>query len=340
MLKIGVIGLGEVSKVHISNIQHNPDARLVAVCDGDETLKNKVNEGNFYISYNEMLEKETLDCVHICLPHYLHYSVTKACVEKGIHVYQEKPLALNMDESTALVHLEESYQNTKICISLQNRFNETFEKLLDMIQTGEYGQVTGIKGLLTWYRPQSYYDEKPWRSHMNTAGGGVMINQAIHTLDLMQLVGGKIQSINGTLNNLLDYGYEVEDTAAANIQFTNGARGLFFATNANTTNSSIELQVVLEKAKLTIKDGILTIRHKDNVKERIVEDAKLPGEKFYYGPGHTKLINQFYNCIERDTNNYVHAKDAMVSMEMIDAIRSSSQSQEVVYLYEAEDKTV
>ena len=91
---------------------------------------------------------------------------------------------------------------------------------------------------------------KPWRGTMERAGGGVMINQAIHTLDLMQLVGGEVETVRGSISNLYDYGYDVEDTAVANIKFENGATGLFFATVTNASNSSVEFQVILEKGKL------------------------------------------------------------------------------------------
>ena len=141
----------------------------------------------------------------------------------------------------------------------------------------------------------------------------------------MQLLGGEINELRGSINNLLDYGIEVEDTATANIKFKNGATGLFFATNSNFGNSSVEFQVVFENAKFTIKDSILTRVNEEGKKERMVEDAKLPGSKFYYGASHTKLINHFYTCIENDTSDYVHVKDALPSIEIIDAIRKSSE---------------
>ena len=328
MLKVGVIGLGDISRIHIPVIQDNPDAVLTAVCDLDESLA--VPGAAFYTDYHEMLAMEALDCVHICLPHHLHYAATKACVEKGVHVFQEKPLALNAKEGGSLVELEERYKNVKICICLQNRLNETFEKLLEIVESGEYGKVLGIKGLVTWFRPKAYYDIKPWRGQMDLAGGGVMINQALHTMDLMQLLGGKIVKIKGSIDQLLDYGIEVEDTATANIQFANGATGLLFATNANAINSSVELQVILEKGKFTIKDSILTQSDDDGRKEEIIEDKKLPGTKFYYGASHAKLINQFYECIQNDTDDYIHAKDAQISMEMIQAIRDSSDNRKEI----------
>ncbi|MCQ6275641.1 Gfo/Idh/MocA family oxidoreductase [Bacillus sp. V3B] len=325
MLKVAVIGLGDVSTIHLSAIEANPNVELVAVCDIDETLKDTVSDVRFYSDFHMMIEKEKLDCVHICLPHYLHLPATKACVEKGIHVFQEKPLALNTDEGLVLAKLEEDHKDVKICICFQNRYNETFEKLQDIVKSGQYGKIIGIKGLVTWFRPKDYYELKPWRGKMAYAGGGVMINQSIHTLDLMQLLGGEIEEIRGSIDHLLDYGIEVEDTAVANIKFKNGATGLFFATNSSFGNSSVELQVVFENEKFTIKDSSLTRLNENGKKEKMIEDAKLPGAKFYYGASHVKLINQFYSCIANDTNDYVHVKEALPSIQIIDNIRKSSE---------------
>lgn len=325
MLKVAVIGLGDVSTIHLTAIQANPNVELVAICDIDPTRKSMVPQSKFYTDYNEMLDNEAIDCVHICLPHYLHYPVTQACVEKGVHVFQEKPLALNEEEGLALLKIEEDHQDIKICLCMQNRYNESFEKLQQIVNSGQYGEIIGIKGLVTWFRPKDYYKLKPWRGTMAEAGGGVMINQSIHTLDLMQLLGGPIKGIRGSIDNLLDYGIEVEDTATAHIKFENGAKGLFFATNSNFGNSSVELQVVFENEKFTIKDSTLTRLNENGKKEKMVEDAKLPGAKFYYGASHMRLINHFYSCIESDSQDYVHVKDALISIQMIDAIRKSSE---------------
>lgn len=332
MLKVAVIGLGDISKIHIPAIQANPNAQLVAVCDIDEALKASVPDVNFYTDYHAMLEKESLDCVHVCLPHYLHYPATKAFVEKGVHVFQEKPLSLNTEEGLALAKLEEEYKDVKVCVCFQNRYNESFEMLQEIVASGQYGKVVGVKGLVTWFRPKAYYDVKPWRGKMEFAGGGVMINQALHTMDLMQLIGGEITSIRGSIDQLLDYDIEVEDTATAHIQFKNGAKGLFFATNANAENSSVELQVLMEKGKFTIKDSILTIVNEKGKKEELIEDAKLPGTKFYYGASHVKLINHFHACIAEDTQDYVHVKDALTSIKMIDAIRKSSETKQKIIM--------
>ncbi|MDW8564985.1 Gfo/Idh/MocA family protein [Staphylococcus shinii] len=331
MLKVGVVGLGDISQIHIHAIQQNPKAELIAVCDEDASLKNKAPYGNFYNDLNSMLDSEMLDCVHICLPHHLHVSATTTCVKKGVHVLQEKPLAINAKEGLELVTLKRQYPKTKIGICFQNRYNDTFQTLQHIVRSGQYGEVIGVKGLVTWFRPESYYTEKPWRGQMALAGGGVLINQSIHTLDLMQLLCGDIASIKGTVSQLLDYNIEVEDTASAHIKFANNANGMFFATNANFGNSSVELQVIFENEKLTIKDNILTRMNKQGYKIQIEEDEKLAGDKSYYGPSHSKLINQFYNCIIEDTDDYIEPRDALASIAMIDAIQKSSKSNSIIH---------
>jgi predicted dehydrogenase len=124
----------------------------------------------------------------------------------------------------------------------------------------------------------------------------------------------------------------VEDTASARIQFKNGAKGLFFATNANADNSSVELEVLFEKERFTIKDSILTRVNEAGGKVELMEDAKLPGSKHYYGASHAKTINLFYSAITENTEVYIHAKDALASIAIIDAIHLSSEKKQSIQM--------
>ncbi|MGS5801813.1 Gfo/Idh/MocA family oxidoreductase [Staphylococcus aureus] len=117
---------------------------------------------------------------------------------------------------------------------------------------------------------------------------------------------------------------------SAYIKLENKANGMFFATNANFGNSSVELQIIFENEKFTIKDNILTRFNEAGEKIKIGEDEKMTGNKTYYEPSHGKLINAFYDCINNDSNNYVHPKDALTSIAMIDAIQKSSESLKTV----------
>ena len=322
-LRVGVIGLGDVSRVHLHTIKSSEKSELVAVCDIDETKSSLIKNVNFYTDYIEMIQKEQLDCVHICLPHYLHYPVTKEVANLGVNVLLEKPLCLDTEEAEQFKELSDS-TDINICICLQNRYNNTVEKLREIVASGVYGNLIGVKGVVAWNRSKDYYTVKPWRGKMSLAGGGVMINQAVHTIDLMQLLGGNIKSIKGNIDNFLDYGIEVEDTVNAIINFENGAKGIFFATIANANNSSVEIEVVLEKGIFTIKDSRLYI-HIDGELIEISKDERLSGTKHYYGASHGKLINKYYDSLINNSKDYIHIEDAIPSIKIIDSIRQSSE---------------
>lgn len=325
MLRIGLIGLGDVSPIHIHAINASDKGELVAVCDINEELSANFPEIPFFTSVETMLDKMNLDVVHICLPHDLHQPVTEQCIQKNVHVFVEKPVAKNYEEALEQLELEKA-TGKKIGVCFQNRYNASFMKLLSILENENVGEVTSIKGLVTWFRPESYYTTKPWRGQKERAGYGSIINQSIHTLDLIQLIGGELDSCKAVLSNLTDYPIEVEDTASATFTFKSGVKAFFHATNAFTENSSVELQVITEKEKFTIKDSRLYITNDEGRKEVIVEDDKLPGSKFYYGAGHMHLIDRFYASVLNDDHDYVSVADSIPSMQMIKMMDKSSSN--------------
>ena len=253
MKKAAVIGLGDIAPIHIGAIAANDEIELCAVCDINPAAKERAPQGiPFYTDYKEMIQKEKPDCVHICLPHYLHYPVAKEAAEMGVNVFCEKPVALNQAQAAEYVQLEKDHPELQIGICLQNRLNETTEKLKELIENETYGKVTGIRGMVPWARPKEYYDVKPWRGKWKTAGGGCMINQSVHTLDLLYYLAGPIKRLKASVSQVLDYGIEVEDTVTASLEFENGAHGLFYATNANFKNESVQLAVDMERAVCVI----------------------------------------------------------------------------------------
>lgn len=319
--------MGVISSIHLAAIQSNPNITLVAVCDTDESRKSEAPAGvPFYTDYKTMILEAKPDVVHICLPHYLHVPVAEEAAKLGVHVFCEKPMAMNAREGAEFAAFEAAHPDIHIGICLQNRFNESVEMLKSLIEGGEYGKVTGIRGTVPWYREKEYYEVQPWRGKWDTAGGGCMINQAVHTLDLMYHLTGDIKELKASVAQLLDYGIEVEDTVAAALSFTNGARGMFLATIANYTNESVQISVQLEKASFLITDNILYRIREDGSKEILCEDAKLPGTKFYYGASHSKLIALFYEALEKNSQDYLHVHEALMSIRLIDAIQESGRT--------------
>ena len=152
-----------------------------------------------------------------------------------------------------------------------------------------------------------------------------MINQSVHTLDLLYFLGGPIKSLRASVSQLLDYGIEVEDTVAAQLVYENGAKGLFMATNANYKNESVQLSVQLEKAEFAIIENVLYRIREDGSREELCKDARLPGSKFYYGASHAKLIARFYQALEEGTDHYIHVRDAVMSIRLIDAVQEAGR---------------
>lgn len=333
MLKVGIIGLGTVSSIHLLSINNSKYATLISACDINknkleskrEQIKNK--SIHFYTNYKEMLDKEDLDVVHICLPHYLHVEVSKYAVEKGIHVFCEKPVDVGYKKSKELDDFHKKLNNnTKIGICFQNRYNNTVSKLKEILKQDD-NHIFAVKGIVSWCRTEEYYKSSPWRANLDTAGAGVIINQAIHTLDLCNYLSGmKWIRLKASTSALLGYDIEVEDTAVANIYYEDNIRGLFIATNAYSINDTVEVQVVTNKDKYTIKENRLYNRKY----EILAEDEKSLHTKDYYGAGHENLINKFYKAILNDSEEYVNLGSALETMEMIDAIKVSSNHNKFV----------
>lgn len=333
MIKAAIIGLGDISFVHLDAIASNPEIKLVAVCDMDEALKSRAPEGvPFYTDYRQMVQAQRPDVVHVCLPHYLHYPVSKDLVEMGVNVFCEKPVALNIAQAEEFAALEAGHPEVKIGICLQNRLNETTVELKRRIDSGEYGKITGIRGFVPWYRAPEYYSVKPWRGTWEFAGGGSMINQSLHTLDLLYYLAGDVEKIHAVVGQLNDYGIEVEGDIVARMEFANGARGLFFATNNNWTNESVQIRVAMEKGVFHIEDNTLYQINPDSSREVICKAPRLEGIKFYYGASHSKMVDQFRLAVETGGDDYVHVRDAVMVIRLMDTIFKSSKEDKLIQI--------
>ena len=332
MLNVAIIGLGTISFIHKEAIEKSKLAKIVAVCDIDESKKSIYGGINFYTDVEVMFTKQNIDCVHICLPHYLHLPIILKCAEHGINIFTEKPLVLNYEEATRTFDIEKKY-NIKIGVCLQNRYNTTSIEIKSILQSGKYGKFLGSKGIVTWSRTIDYYNAAPWRGIMALAGGGVMMNQSIHTLDLLSYITCKyFESVKAKVANFTLEQTEIEDTVMAHFKYKNSdATSMYFATIGYTNNSSIEIEVIFENAFFKIYDNKL-YKYDINSTEAtlLCEDQKLEGSKCYYGASHAIAIDTFYNAIINNTNDYISVKDGAYSLKIIEAIvKSSEQKLEV-----------
>lgn len=330
MLKVAIIGLGTISKIHKAAIDEIDCCELVAVCDINPSTKEAFVGVPFYEDIDEMFKSEKIDCVHICLPHFLHVDAIIKCAKAGVNVFTEKPLGINYEQTTKLFSLEQEC-GVKIGVCFQNRYNTTSVMMKDIMNSNEYGKFLGSKGIVTWKRTMDYYNASPWRMKELEAGGGVMINQSIHTLDLLYHIGGDIECLEGKISNLSLKDIEVEDTVVANLAYKNDANAIYFATVGYADNSEVMLEFVFEDAVFTISDNELH-KKQGGKNEFLCENQKLEGSKHYYGASHQIAILEFYKAIINDTSEYVSVQDAAVSIKLIDSIAKSSKTNSKIYL--------
>lgn len=326
--RVGLVGCGTVFRTHLQQLREMEEIEIAAVCDIDESKR--LPDCAFYTDYHEMARQEALDAVHICLPHYLHEDAARTFAAAGIAVLCEKPVGMDTAQCAAMAELERQYGVT-VAVCMQNRWNRTFRRLQALLQEPDCGKLMGIKAIAAWNRTLEYYQASPWRGEMAHAGGGCMMNQAVHTLDLMLCLGGAVQSVTGQICNLSGYPIEVEDTACAAIAFANGCKGLFFGSVVNAGNASIEMEVYCEHVTYCIKDYALW-RSEPNGSERelLCRDDVLAGTKAYYGAGHRALIRDFYRFLAGEGGRYVSVGSAGTVIRLIEDIRKSSAQQAAV----------
>ncbi len=313
MKNVCIVGYGSIGVIHEYALSCAKNARLYAVCDIDvDKLKSAPDNLVKYSNFEQVLYDANIDCIHICTPHYLHFDMAKNALEHGKFVVLEKPAVMRKEELEKLLHLD---GKENIAMVFQNRLNPCAVKLKKMINDGSLGRVISAKVVLTWHRDADYYARDYWRGKLSTEGGGVMINQAIHTLDLIGYVTGDFKSAKARIMNFSIPEIEVEDTCCAYLKLENGVNCILFVTNAYGCDDNPEIEIVTEKSKILYSAEKLTVD--GNVVE---QDISPKIGKECWGSGHKKLIENLY-----DRNIYFGTDDIKNTMYALFAIYESAE---------------
>lgn len=332
-----IIGCGGIHSCHVDALRHTPGAVLRAIVDINSEKGNQLAADygcQFYQDYREMLLDDAIDVVHICTPHYLHKPMILAALAAGKAVFCEKPMAMNLLEVEA-IQAAAAIAHQHIGICYQNRLNPTSLAIQRCIEGGSLGAIRAIKAVLTWSRNASYYSS-PWHGRFATEGGSLLINQAIHTLDLMQWFGGGVNRLKGSVDStLLAEVIETEDCAMATLCFNNGARGLFFASNCHASDSPLLLEIEFEQGMLRMTDNELWQICGDE-RTKLASDASPDGVgKSYWGIGHRQAVQHFYAALDTASReHYCDINQAAKSLQIVEAIYQSSRSGKWVSLTE------
>jgi len=261
-VRLGIIGLGNMGGAHAYGMHSIEEVQLTAVCDVDPAKVEKLSKDlsvQGFTSAEELFKAKVCDAVLIATPHYDHPPLGIRAFETGHHVLVEKPIAVGTKAALQLIEAAKKYPKQVFGIMFNQRSNPMYQKLRSLIQEGELGEISRITWLITdWFRTWSYYASGGWRATWAGEGGGVIINQCPHNLDLLQWITGLMP------NRITAVGFigkthpiEVEDEMSAILEYPNGAIGHFVTTTGEAPGTN-RLEIVGEMGKIIAERGKLT----------------------------------------------------------------------------------
>ena len=323
---IALVGCGSVAQNHLNAISKLDRVKVVALCDIKPeraiSLKERfAHDAVIYESYEEMLDSESLNSIHICTPHYLHFPMASYALKKNINVFLEKPMTISCEDADELIKLEEQ-SDARLCVCFQNRFLKAVTDAKKII--AEDGGVEAAYCSVFWKRTKEYYVASGWRGKYATEGGGVMINQAIHTLDLLTQFIGKPKSVRATTaNHHLDGIIEVEDTCEGIIYFENGKQANFYATTSALGSDDTLMVLETKNHRIELRLPNITV---DGVTTSYENDIHVIGKKCY-GNGHEQLIARYYEALATGDEMPVTAKSAKCALSILLAAYKSKDKE-------------
>ena len=327
-LRAAIIGCNNIYETHAAVLEGLEGVEVTAVCDirEDRAQRAAARFGcRCYTDAAEVMADPQVDTVHLCVPHYLHAPMTVAALQAGKAVICEKPMATSLDDARAMLAAEQAHPN-KLCIIFQNRYNDASEKMKALLDEGRYGKLLAIRGLVDWKRDMQYYSDD-WHGRLATEGGGVMMNQAIHTLDLVQwMAGSPVTSVSGQIGNLSLQGkIEVEDTATLRLCFENGLIGLFQASIGYGIDSDVEVEAVCEQGTLLLKKDRLYLNRQGEM--TLIQGPLIShvAGKDYWGDGHQRQLADVYACLREDRPIRIDGRTGFTAFAIVQALYRSAE---------------
>ncbi len=346
MKKIGyaVLGLG-IGMAHAEAVAASDNAYLAAACDIDEKRLEKLHklypDAKLYRSFDELLLDRDVDIISICLPSHMHADFAVRAMESGKHVLIEKPLDIT-PERAALIEEARLRTGMKAGVVHQNRFNLNMYPIKNAVNSGRLGKLNLGTFAVKWFREQSYYDRGGWRGTWEYDGGGSLMNQAIHTVDIMQWLMGDAESVHSMMD-ICAHKIDTEDLTASLIKFKSGAMATFVSTT--TAYPGISTEIMLYGSGGSIEadaDMIKTWKLRDSDDEE--EEEELMLERYGNGNlkaasfepeslyGHRHVVEDMILAVLEDRDPQILPSDAIKSVEIVSAIYRSARTGETVYL--------
>lgn len=341
-MKYALIGCGRISPNHIAAAKAN-ELEFTGICDiNEEMLLEKASEFELrdvlqYTDYHEMLEKEKPELVAIATESGKHAEIALDCIKAGCNVIIEKPMALSLADADAVIQAAKE-KGVKVCVSHQNRFNKSVQKIRKTLEEGRFGRMFYGTAHIRWCRNENYYTQAKWRGTWEQDGGALM-NQCIHNIDLLRwMMGDEVDEVVGMTDQLNHSYIEAEDLGIALIKFKNGAYGIVEGTT-DIYPKNLEETLYLFGEKGTVKAGGQSVNRieewrfadtQDKPEEVIAEFTENPPN--VYGFGHTPLYADMIDAIQNDREPYANGEAGKRALELVLAIYKSAAEGKAVRL--------
>ena len=356
--RIGIIGLGNQGSMYLKKLFNKgkiPNGEVTAVCDINpdkiKALEGELHGAKAFADYKDLLASGLTDGVIVAVPHYQHPEISIAAMEAGINVLCEKPAGVYTKQVKEM-NAAAAKSDKLFAIMFNQRTNCVYRKMREMIACGAIGNIKRVNWIITnWYRSQSYYDSSSWRATWKGEGGGVLVNQAPHQLDLLLWYMGDVDEVYGVWKNLNHPYIEVEDTAVAVVKFKSGAVGNIVVSNSQNPALYGKVHVFGENGAgvgVQTDGGAMFIAGMSTITEPPYNDLwTVEGEAddledwkkgdcdffnsvdsmYYY---HQEQIKDFLHAVETHTKPLVDARDGRKTVELFEAIYRSTQTNSVV----------
>lgn len=358
-MRFGIIGCGVIGALHAQTVDSlAPRAELAVVVDAIEERATEL-AAKFDVeastSVDDLLARDDIDAVTICTPSGAHSDVAVAAIEAGKHVIIEKPLDIRLDAARRVLAAEKKSDRTVMVVS-QHRYDVASRIVNDSLQNGKFGRVTSGNAIMPWWRSQGYYDSGDWRGTWALDGGGALMNQGIHTIDLLAWFMGEPVEVTAYAERLAHERIEVEDTAVAIVRFASGALGVVHGTTAAYPGGATRVHVHGDRGSAIIDHNKLVYYHA----------AEGDGEEYAYGAGgkanqvdaileaygppeegdgmpavaglsttsHTTQFKDFLSAVEEGRPPFVTVEAATNTLALIRAIYESARTQQPVKVKE------
>jgi predicted dehydrogenase len=354
-VNLAVIGVGNMGALHARECSNLMNARLLGVCDIDEERANRLADElcvKPYHDYRDLLGEPGLDAVVIATPHYDHTPISIIALERGIHVLTEKPVAVHRKDAhkmnTAYDKARENHPKLVFACMFQQRTYGHWIKIKKMIDEGELGRLVRATWIITdWFRSQAYYDHGGWRATWRGEGGGALLNQCPHNLDLYQWFFGMPARVTGFASLGKYHNIEVEDEVTGYLEHEGGMVGHFITSTGESPGTN-RLEITGELGKLVFEDGIISFSRNSASMLEFIRSTPKPFDKVetttievpfeqHSEWAHRVVLENFVDAIQRGASLIAPAVEGIHSLSLGNAIMLSSWLDQTVTMPFDED---